>query len=112
PLLTILAMAAFLPVSEIAQVGRQLADTFGATRRLYGLFNEPVPVQDGFGVTHPVAKTSVFVPREQAAALSLEKVSFTYPGQNRAALRDVTLTIPAGKTVALVGMSGAGKKIG
>ena len=27
PLLTILAMAAFLPVSEIAEVGRQLADT-------------------------------------------------------------------------------------
>ena len=35
PLLTLLAMAAFLPVSEIAQVGRQLADTLGATRRIY-----------------------------------------------------------------------------
>ena len=32
PLLTILAMSAFLPVSEIAQIGRQLADTLGATR--------------------------------------------------------------------------------
>src|SRR4030095_16411133 len=29
PLLTLLAMAAFLPVSEIAQIGRQLADTPG-----------------------------------------------------------------------------------
>ena len=45
----------------------------------------------------------------RAAALSLESVSFSYPGQNRAALRDVSLAIPAGKTVALVGMSGAGK---
>src|SRR6185312_9043442 len=35
PLFTILAMAAFLPVSEIAQIGRQLADTLGATRRLH-----------------------------------------------------------------------------
>ncbi|MBT6117920.1 MAG: ABC transporter ATP-binding protein, partial [Rhodospirillaceae bacterium] len=35
PLLTLLAMAAFLPVSEIAQVGRQLADTLGATRRVH-----------------------------------------------------------------------------
>ena len=34
PLLTLLAMAAFLPVSEIAHIGRQLADTLGATRRL------------------------------------------------------------------------------
>ena len=37
PLLTLLAMAAFLPVSEIAQIGRQLADTLGATRRYYAL---------------------------------------------------------------------------
>ena len=50
PLLTILAMAAFLPVSEIAQVGRQLADTLGATRRVYALANEPIPVRDGPGV--------------------------------------------------------------
>src|SRR6185503_18254243 len=49
PLLTILAMAAFLPVSEIAQIGRQLADTLGATRRVYALANEPIPVRDGPG---------------------------------------------------------------
>src|SRR5262249_61152751 len=50
PLLTILAMAAFLPVSEIAQIGRQLADTLGATRRVYALANEPIVVRDGPGV--------------------------------------------------------------
>ena len=50
PLLTLLAMAAFLPVSEIAQIGRQLADTLGATRRIYALANEPVPVADGPGI--------------------------------------------------------------
>ena len=43
-------MAAFLPVSEIAQIGRQLADTLGATRRVYALANEPIPVSDGPGV--------------------------------------------------------------
>jgi ABC-type multidrug transport system fused ATPase/permease subunit len=99
PLLTLLAMAAFLPVSEIAQIGRQLADTFGATRRIYALAHEPVPVMDGPGV--PV--------RAGAAALSLERVSFTYPGQSRLALSDARFDIPAGKTVALVGTSGAGK---
>ncbi len=99
PLLTILAMAAFLPVSEIAQIGRQLADTLGATRRVYALANEPIPVRDGAGVP----------PRAGAAALALEKVNFTYPGQTRRALSDVSFTIPAGKTVALVGTSGAGK---
>ncbi|HTR83253.1 MAG TPA: ABC transporter ATP-binding protein [Reyranella sp.] len=99
PLLTILAMAAFLPVSEIAQIGRQLADTLGATRRVYALANEPIPVRDGPGV--PI--------RKGAAALALEKVSFIYPGQTRRALSEVSVAIPAGKTVALVGTSGAGK---
>jgi ABC-type multidrug transport system fused ATPase/permease subunit len=99
PLLTLLAMAAFLPVSEIAQVGRQLADTLGATRRVYALANEPVPVTDGPGVPA----------RRGAAALALERVSFAYPGQGRRALAEASFTIPAGKTVALVGTSGAGK---
>ena len=47
PLLAILAMSAFLPVSEIAQIGRQLADTLGSTRRYYGLEYEPVTIKDG-----------------------------------------------------------------
>ena len=49
PLLTLLAMSAFLPVSEIAQIGRQLADTLGSTRRYYALENEPISVVDGPG---------------------------------------------------------------
>jgi ATP-binding cassette subfamily C protein CydCD len=99
PLVTLLAMAAFLPVSEIAQVGRQLADTMGATRRIYALANEPVPVTDGPG--GPACSGPV--------AMTLEQVSFTYPGQTRRALADVSIAIPAGRTVALVGTSGAGK---
>jgi ATP-binding cassette subfamily C protein CydCD len=99
PLLTLLAMAAFLPVSEIAQIGRQLADTLGATRRIFALANEPVPVTDGPGVPRIAG----------AAALTLEQVGFAYPGHARRALADVTVEIPAGKTAALVGSSGAGK---
>ncbi|GAB2454356.1 ABC transporter ATP-binding protein [Xylanimonas ulmi] len=44
-------------------------------------------------------------PRE----LRLNDVSFTYPGAETPAVRDVDLTIPIGSTVALVGASGSGK---
>jgi len=98
PLLALLAMAAFLPVSEIAQIGRQLADTLGATRRYYALENEPIPVADGPGALDAVE-----------GGIRLEDVSFAYPGQTRHALDHISFEIPAGQTVALVGASGAGK---
>jgi ATP-binding cassette subfamily B protein len=101
PLLTLLAMSAFIPVWEIAQVGRQLADTLGATRRVYAVHAEPVCVTDGPGVGRDGLPT--------AAALEMSGVSFTYPGRRRRALTDVTFAVPAGSTVALVGPSGAGK---
>ena len=50
PILTLLALSAFVPVWEIAQVGRQLADTFAATQRLHAVHAEPVAVTDGAGV--------------------------------------------------------------
>ena len=101
PLLTLLAMAAFLPVSEIADIGRQLADTLGATRRLNAVHSEPVPVTDGpleLGTTEG-----------EGADLTFEDVTFNYGEVARPALHGVSLQISAGQTVALVGSSGAGK---
>lgn len=41
--------------------------------------------------------------------VALVDVGFTYPGANAPALQDLTLSIPAGATIALVGDNGAGK---
>jgi len=99
PLLTILAMSAFLPVSEIAQIGRQLADTMGATRRIYALENEPVVIDDGINET----------PGDLSSGVCFRNVSFAYPGRSKRILQDLNFEIPAGRTLALVGPSGAGK---
>ncbi|MFE2726485.1 ABC transporter ATP-binding protein [Kitasatospora sp. NPDC059327] len=42
-------------------------------------------------------------------AITLEDVGFTYPGRSTPALSGVTLTIPRGKVIALVGDNGSGK---
>ncbi len=101
PLLTLLAMASFLPVSEIAHIGRQLADTLGAARRFHAVDREPVKIADGPGVTARRARGG--------AAIGLEAVAYTYPGRREPAIDGVTLAVPAGSTLALVGPSGAGK---
>jgi ATP-binding cassette subfamily B protein len=97
PLLVLISVAAFLPVSEIAQVGRQLADTIASTRRLAVVQGEPVLIRDGN--RDPADVTEV----------RFEHVDFVYPDRSAPALRDVSFIVPAGATVALVGPSGAGK---
>jgi len=42
-------------------------------------------------------------------SIILKDVSFRYPNQNEYSVKDITLTIPIGKSVAFVGESGAGK---
>lgn len=101
PLATLIAMAAFLPVSEIANIGRLLADTLGSTRRIYAVQLEPVPVRDGAGV---VAQNG-----HVTQTANFNDVRFSYDYSVREALSDVSFEIGNGQTVALVGPSGAGK---
>ena len=49
------------------------------------------------------------VPDRIEDGISLDHVSFAYPGTERLVLDDVTLTLPAGAVVAIVGENGAGK---
>ena len=100
PLLILLALASFLPISEIAQVSRQLADTIASTRRFHAVSSEVPAVRDG--PLYPPAPVG-------GSAIRFADVGFAYPGARRAALDDISLDIPAGATVAIVGPSGAGK---
>jgi ATP-binding cassette, subfamily B, bacterial MsbA len=51
--------------------------------------------------------TRVYAPLQ--SGIQFENISFKYPGSENWVLRDVTLSLPKGKTLALVGSSGAGK---
>ena len=111
PLATLLAMASFLPISEISHTARQLADTLGATRRVFAVHSERVQVEDGAGVA---ARGVLREPQHsrgsnRGLALEMDRVTFSYETMNRPALDEVSFGVEPGKTLALVGPSGAGK---
>ncbi len=100
PVAILISVAAFLPISEIAQVGRQLADTIASTRRLHVVQAEPVRIVDGPQTPSPV---------QGGSAIRFEDVTFAYQDRQTPALQRVNFAIRPGTTVALVGASGAGK---
>ncbi len=88
PLLTLISMAAFLPISEISNVGRQLADTLGSTRRLHSVENEPIPVKDGKGVLGQKKHVG-------GLPIIFEGVGFQYETGNHEVLHSINLESPA-----------------
>jgi ABC-type multidrug transport system fused ATPase/permease subunit len=106
PLLALASMAAFLPLIEISDAGRQLAETFAATNRLIRVHDTPAAVSDD-----GLQQVENPQPLVSGTALDIEflNLEFRYNAQDALAIRDFSLTIPAGSTVAIVGASGAGK---
>lgn len=100
PLATLLALSAFAPVTEFVTTLRQLMETLAACRRIFAIHDEPVPVLDGPGVS---------LTSNSAPVVSYEKIEFAYGPSLPQALGGVEFQMGSGKTVALVGRSGAGK---
>jgi ATP-binding cassette subfamily B protein len=57
----------------------------------------------------PVAASPVKVPQPMSGEITFENVSFAYPGAEKNALTDLSFTVQAGETLAVVGRNGAGK---
>jgi ATP-binding cassette, subfamily B, bacterial len=56
------------------------------------------------------ATADLEVPSRLTRGIELSRVSFSYPGTERLALNDVTLRLPPGSVVAIVGENGAGSQ--
>jgi ATP-binding cassette, subfamily B, bacterial len=56
-----------------------------------------------------VVNADLPVPRQLRQGIRCDHISFAYPGTERLVLEDVTLELPAGAVVAIVGENGAGK---
>jgi ATP-binding cassette subfamily B protein len=92
--------AVFAPIQQLSQVFDTYQQGRVAMDRIADLLDVPVSVPES---DHPVD------PGRLAGGIVFGDVSFRYAGAPDDALRDVSLAIAAGETVAFVGETGAGK---
>lgn len=91
-------IALMRPLKSLTNVNSQFQRGMAACQTLFSILDSEQEKDDGTKVI------------ERATGdIEFRNVTFTYPGRDVPALRDISLTIPSGKTVALVGRSGSGK---
>lgn len=88
-----------LTLNKVMYASQAFTEADDAVRRVGGILEAPEQSVPARGEAARAAD----------ASLSFEDVSFTYPGAREPALSHVSLEVPAGATVALVGPSGGGK---
>jgi len=87
------------PLTDLAKTIDLFERAMASTRRIFGVLEAPVEVLDSGTQSLPVPV---------AGEIQLKNVQFRFAGSN-AGLNDFNLTVPAGKTTALVGVTGSGK---
>jgi len=91
----------YAPVKKISRVHLQIQETLAAGERIFQLIDEQPSVME--------AAAPKTLPRF-SRSIEFDRVSFHYKESNsETVLNDVTVSIPAGALVAVVGASGAGK---
>ena len=88
------------PVLRLVQVWQDFHQVRISVERLGDILNTPVETQAG--------STQASQPR-LAGSIEFERVTFRYGINTQPVLRDVSLSIPAGQVVGIVGPSGSGK---
>lgn len=94
-----LVMGAFIPILGISTLIPDFEQAIRSAGRLFEIMegeDEPAPLR-------------TTAPRLRDTGIVFRNVSFTYPGASEPQLRNLDITIPAGKVTALAGRSGAGK---
>ena len=90
----------YLPLNFLGIVYRELRQALTDIERMFGLLNEHREIAD--------AADAQILPGGQAVTIEFAAVDFAYE-PNRQILHELSFTVPAGSSVAVVGHSGAGK---
>jgi ATP-binding cassette subfamily B protein len=90
------------PLEQLLEIAREMRTTRALFARIFAYLDRPVEITQR-------ADTVALHRAEMRGAVRVENVSFSYPGAPTPALRDISIDIPAGGHVAIVGETGSGK---
>ncbi|WP_174801367.1 ABC transporter ATP-binding protein [Martelella limonii] len=90
------------PFEQLLEIGRDTRKTRALFARIFEYLDKPVEITE--------RADAVTIPRAAMRGdVALDHVSFAYREEGRPAVHDISLSIPAGSHVAIVGPTGSGK---
>jgi ATP-binding cassette subfamily B protein len=99
---TALQSGLFRPIMGLLNVGVSLVSSLALFARIFEYLDLMVEVDD------PASPVDID-PARVEGHVRAEDITYTYPGSKTAAVAGITLDVPAGSTLALVGETGSGK---
>lgn len=99
-LFLILLFRSYDPMRKLSRLQNSMATALAAARHVWEVMDEHAEIEE---------KAKAIELRPLVNEIEIRDVHFGYGDETRSVLRGVSLTVPAGKLVALVGQSGGGK---
>lgn len=97
-------LAFFLFAQTLFSYMDQIFDCWVRIKQIQGGFQRIIDIMDA-----PAERTTGTDTFPETGDIRFQNVTFTYPGAETPALKDVSFTIPRGSSAAIVGMCGSGK---
>lgn len=86
------------PLKQLTTVNSEFQKGMAACQSIFAVLDEKTEVDEG-----------KLAPENIAGHLHFNQVTFTYPGKSTPAINDISIDVPKGTSLALVGRSGSGK---